>query len=128
MNSISSQKFPSEKKEAQLTERKFANNNNNKYKKPDLPNGKKKTENHIEVSISHLSRSLIITYWNYFIDRRAVNVSGITIPESFSRHLNFKDDLIQSHLECEYVYLSPYIFCFFLQENITLSLAGLRIN
>ena len=79
MDSISSQKFPSEKKEAQLTERKFANNNNNKYKKPDLPNGKKKTENHIEVSISHLSRSLIITYWNYFIDRRAVNVSGITI-------------------------------------------------
>ena len=84
------------KKEAQLTERKFKNNNNNnKYKKPDLPYGKKKTENHIEVSISHLSRSLIITYRNYFIDRRAVNVSGITIPESFSRHLNFKDDLIQ---------------------------------
>ena len=89
--------FLYEKKEAQLTERKFKNNNNNnnKYKKPDLPNGKKKTENHIEVSISHLSRSLIITYWNYFIDRRALNVSGITIPESFSRHLNFKDDLIQ---------------------------------
>ena len=55
----------------------------------------KKTENHIEVSISHLARSLIITYWNYFIDGRALNVSGITIPESFSRHLNFKDDLIQ---------------------------------
>ena len=35
----------------------------------------KKTENHIEVSISHLARSLIITYWNYFIDGRALNVS-----------------------------------------------------
>ena len=35
--------FLYEKKEAQLTERKFKNNNNNnKYKKPDLPTGKKK--------------------------------------------------------------------------------------
>ena len=32
---------------------------NNIYKEADLLNGKKKTENHIEVSISHLS--LIIT-------------------------------------------------------------------
>ena len=38
---------------------------------------------------------LIITYWDYFIERRALKVGGITIPESFSRHLNFKDDLIQ---------------------------------
>ena len=87
---------------------------------------KKENRKSYRRSISYLS--LIITYWNYFTERRALKVSGTTIPESFSRHVNFKDDLIQSHLESEYVYLSPYIFCFFLQENITLSLAGLRIN
>ena len=50
-----------------------------------------------------------ITYWNYFTERTALKVSGTTIPESFSRHLNFKDDLIQSHLECEYVFISLYL-------------------
>ena len=85
--------FPYEKKEAQLAERKFKKTTTNIKRQTCLM--EKKKQKIISKSLFLISRSLIITYWNYFIDRRALNVSGITIPESFSRHLNFKDDLIQ---------------------------------
>ena len=85
--------FPYEKKEAQLAERKFKKTTTNIKRQTCLM--EKKKQKIILKSLFLISRSLIITYWNYFIDRRALNVSGITFPESFSRHLNFKDDLIQ---------------------------------